>query len=279
MPKELYFIDSVAVRNYDPEVGAIDSNFFYHSYNFCYQLKYPLQNVTKITLKSVELPIGSSTLNNVRLNNNTNMLSFIYTISTYNNAGKSLTIPLGNYSTIASLITAINTAITGTTFLGSPTITFGTTTSTTTGQTHCTITHNCTSLTIIPVNLTQSLLGLGSSDITSATTITGKFPINIFTDSVYYMKITNLPIMNNNIILPYTFKIPLNNIVNNTVYYNDTKDSQSINFNTNSFILDKFNVVLVDSRNTSLTGYFNWTISFEIEYDNNKEQQFLNLNN
>ena len=278
MPKELFFIDSVVVRNYDPVVGAIDSNYFYHSYNFWYPLKYPLQNVSKITLKTVELPIGSSTPNNVRLNNDTNLLSFSYNIATTIGAGKSLTIPLGNYSTIASLITAINTAITGTTLLGSPTITFGTTTSTTTGQTHCTITHNCSSFTLFSGNLSQTLLGLGSADITSATTITGKFPINIFTDPVYYMKITNLPMMNNNM-FPYTFKIPLNNIVNNTVYYNDTKDSQTINFNTSTFILDKLNIILVDSRNTSLTGYFNWTMSFEIEYDNNKDNQFLDFNN
>ena len=280
MSKALYFIESASgTKNYDQTVGGFDSNYFYHTYNFFYQFKSPLQNIYKITLKSVELPLGASTPNNIRYNNGTQVLSFTYTISTYTNISKTVNVVPGSYSTIALLTTAINTAITGGAFTGSPTITFGSAINSTTGLTHCTITHNCTSLTINSTNITIQLLGLGTSNITSSTTINGTYPMLLYpSETLYYMQITNLPVMNNNI-FPYTFKIPLNNIVNNTAYYSDTEDIQAIYFNKNPFVLDKLNVVIVDALGKNLTGYFHWTMTLKIEYDNFTQQEFLNFNN
>ena len=222
MSKELYFIDSgLGEKNNDNVTGTIDSNYFYHSYNFNYSLKYPLRNVSKITLKSVELPIGFTAPNNVRYNNDTVRLDIMYTISTFTNVSRNITVNPGSYSSITSLIIAINTAINTSGLSGAPTINFTSTTNTTTGFTHCSITHNCTSLTIYPSTLTINLLGLGVYPLTSSTTINGTGPINVYAiDSLYYIQITNLPVMNNNLFIPYTFKMPLNNIVNGIAYYN-----------------------------------------------------------
>ena len=280
MSKELYFIDSgLGEKNNDNVTGTIDSNYFYHSYNFNYSLKYPLRNVSKITLKSVELPIGFTAPNNVRYNNDTVRLDIMYTISTFTSVSRNIIVKPGTY-TAATLITAINTAITGATLLGSPTITFASTLNTTTGFNHCSVTHNCTSLTIYASALTINLLGLGLYPLTSNTTIIGPGPINVYAiDSLYYIQITNLPVMNNNLFIPYTFKMPLNNIVNSIAYYNDTTEHQSIYFNSNNFVLDKLNIVILDRTGRTITGYFPWTMSLLIEYDNNNNgrQEFLNL--
>ena len=283
MSKELYFIDSgLGEKNNDNVTGGLDSNYFYHSYNFNYSLKFPLQNVSQITLKSIELPLGSSTPNNIRYNHDTVRLDIMYTISTFTNVSRNITVKPGAYSSIASLLTAINTAITTTVGLsGSPTINFTSITDSTTGFTHCSVTHNCTSLTIYPSTLTINLLGLGILNLTSSTTINGTGPINVFAiDNLYYIQITNIPVMNNNLFIPYTFKMPLNDIVNGTAYYNDSKEHQAIYFNSNSsFVMDKLNIVIRDRMGKTLTGYFNWTMTLQIEYDNNNTgiQEFLNL--
>ena len=87
--------------------------------------------------------------------------------------------------------------------------------------------------------------------------------------------------MNNNNIDGYTFKVPLNNIVNGTVYFNDTLDHQTVYFNKSNFVLNKFDIVVVDRLGAKLTGYYNWTFSLIIDCakNNNNEQQFLNINN
>ena len=87
--------------------------------------------------------------------------------------------------------------------------------------------------------------------------------------------------MNNNI-LPFTFKIPLSNVVNATVFYNDVVQHQTIYFNESTFTLTNLNVILLDRFGVPLIGYQDWSFTLVIEYDDdvNKNQiQFLNLNN
>ena len=70
------------------------------------------KNINKIYLKNAEIPIGFS---NIRSSNNSNLLRFILNGVTYN-----CSITQQNYSTISSLLTALNasilTAITATGF-------------------------------------------------------------------------------------------------------------------------------------------------------------------
>ena len=87
---------------------------------------------------------------------------------------------------------------------------------------------------------------------------------------------------NNNIISsapPYTFKIPLNNTINNIIYFNDTAEHQTIFFSdNNSFILDKLDIKIFDRYGYSLFGYYDYTLTLLIEYeDNTQKTEFLNL--
>ena len=79
MSKELYFMESGSgTKNYDSVAGSYDANYYFHSYNFNYPFKFPIINPKKITLKSVELPIGTSTPNNIRYQNGTTLFSILY---------------------------------------------------------------------------------------------------------------------------------------------------------------------------------------------------------
>ena len=71
-----------------------------------------------------------------------------------------------------------------------------------------------------------------------------------------YICISNIPIVkNNNNISQATFKIPFSNVVNNTIFFNNTTDHQVIFFNNSNFILDQLNIVLYDRTGANLQGY------------------------
>ena len=284
MPKEIYHFESAfATKNIDQLSGDNDPNFIYHSYNINFPLKFPIINLKSISLKSFEAPISIMT---TRINNGTILFPIMFSIGAYSNISKQILIPPGSY-TNATIITAINTAITAQ--LNTPlnygaTITLSTTTpaTTKTGLLITSVTHNCTSLQIQQSPLTKQILGFNTYSPSLTTPINGTSPINVNgINSLLYMQITNIPIMNNNI-LPFTFKIPLNNIVNATCYYYDQTQHQTIYFNESTFTLTNLNVVLLDRFGVPLVGYQDWSFTLVIEYDNdvNKNQlQFLNLNN
>ena len=71
-------------------------------------MKYPFKNLNSIALKSVELPLK---LNNIRPLNGTTSISFTFTNNTYINITVSNEIVGGACTTVASLVTAINTAL------------------------------------------------------------------------------------------------------------------------------------------------------------------------
>ena len=86
--------------NFD-SINSIDTNADSFDSTFTILQKY--KNIHKIYLKNCEIPIGFS---NIRAQNNSNILSFILNGVTYN-----ITIASGVYSSISSLLTALNAAI------------------------------------------------------------------------------------------------------------------------------------------------------------------------
>ena len=70
------------------------------------------------------------------------------------------------------------------------------------------------------------------NSIRTTGTLLEKAPIDIYCiNTCIYMQISNILTVNNNNfsqlnIAPYTFKIPLNNIINNTIFFNDTTDQK-----------------------------------------------------
>ena len=86
----------------------------------------------------------------------------------------------------------------------------------------------------------------------------------------------NIP--NNNINSKYLgFKLPIINIINNTLYYSDSTEHQSITLNDINFTLDKLNILVLDRLGCQLTGFYNFTMSLIIEYDDQQKTEFLNL--
>jgi hypothetical protein len=276
--QEIYFLDTInATRNYDSIIAAVDANS-YHSFNVSFPFKYPLKNLKSIALKSVEMPLNLYTL---RPENGSCKLGLTFTYSTYTDIYLQFDVNDGIYTTISSLITKINTAITAQANFASYTglnITFGTLS--VFGTNVCSITNNCTSLTIDETPFSKYILGYTNRfKSTSSQALTSNSPINLTNiDTCIYLQLPNLPNTNNTNLFA-GFKLPTNNVANNTtLFYNDSEEHQSITFNNTSFILDKINIVVSDRLNIPLTGYFNWTMSLIIEHDDNT-QQFLNYNN
>jgi hypothetical protein len=101
-------------------------------------------------------------------------------------------------------------------------------------------------------------------------------------ESSYEEIVEFIPIMNNNIPSKYTFKIPLDgkSISNNILYYNDPYENQTIYFNDSNFVLDKLNIVICDRNGCQLMGYYNWSFTLIIDYDDdNKQIEYLNIYN
>ena len=273
MPKQLYLLDTnSATKN-------SDAYNIPHSFNISFPFKVAIANVKAITLKSVEIPYFIST---IRAGNGSNTFSFTFTLNAYVNEKRSVTILAGIY-TIPDLITAVNTAITNNLAGSGLTLTLSSQTSSTTGLLNCKINTNAISLSLDNTLLISQVLGYSSNRSTTSANLFGQSPINLsFIDTCIFMQISNLPVVNNNIISsapPYTFKIPLNNTINNIIYFNDTAEHQTIYFNdNNSFILDKLDIKIYDRYGYSLFGYYDYTLTLLIEYeDNTQKTQFLNL--
>ena len=159
----------------------------------------------------------------------------------------------------------------------------------TSGLTICRISCNAVEIRLDNTLLINQALGYSTNRTsTTPTAFDSQNPINVnFNDTCFFMSISNLPVVNNNLsslvsLPPYTFKIPLSNVNNNIIYFNDTSQLQTIYFNNNSFVLDRIDVKIYDRYGNLLYGYYDYTMGLIIEYDdnvNNNQIQFLNLNN
>jgi len=282
MRREVFFLDSVlGMRNNDNVTGAVDANYYRHSYNVTFPLRFPIRNINKVILKSFEIPLN---LNQLRYNNGTVQFGFTFSYGTYSNVIISFLLTETQY-TISSLITAINTKLpTYISFYSGMSIVLSTNSSN-----YCIITHNCTAFSLLPTPLNVNILGFVNT-LTSATSpLTSVIPISLYGVDTCLLVQTNFPITNNNNIFAsnqgasYSFKIPINNIVNGTLYYNDTKEHQTIHlYNNDSFLLDKIDIKIYDRLGISLIGYQNWTATLLIEYDddvNKNKIEYLNIYN
>jgi len=278
MSKDVYFFDTInAIKTYDSYIGSINSNF-YHPYNCYFPLKNPIKNVKRITLKSVEMPLNLFT---IRTENGVYKIGLTFSYSTYTNIYINFTVGVGSYTT-ASLLTNINSALStalGSTY-GSLSIVF--TTLTVYSGVVCQITNNCTSLTIDSNTLTNNILGYTNRfNSTGSQALISNSPINVNAiDTCLYLQFPNLPNTNNNNNF-CNFKLQLYNVYNGILNFNDSAEHQSLIFNNTPFILDKINVLVTDRLGQPLTGYYNWTFSLIIEYDEIPESKnyFLNFNN
>ena len=280
MPKQLYLLDTVAATKPTND-----------SFNVSFPLRTAVYNIKSISLKSVEIPYY---LLNFRSSNSSTTFSFSFNYPSYNGVGFSqisTTINSANYS-ISGLISAINTkvqSVIAATPIPGFTFSLSAQTGAASGLTICRIASNAVEIRLDNTLLINQALGYSTTRITTTpTAFDSQNPINVnFNDTCFFMSISNLPVVNNNLsslvsLPPYTFKIPLNNISNNTIYFNDTSQLQTIYFNNNSFVLDRLDIKIYDRYGNILYGYYDYTMALIIEYDdnvNNNQIQFLNINN
>ncbi len=278
MPKQLYLLDTYSATKPTND-----------SFNVSFPLRTAVYNIKSISLKSVEMPIF---LFNFKSGNSSTLFSFSFNYPPHNGAGftqRSVTLVPGNYS-VSGLISALNSKIQNEILSTIPgfSLQLVAQTGAASGLTICRLNTNAVELRLDNTLLINQALGYSTNRTTTSLSFDSQSPINVnFNDTCFFMSITNLPVVNNNLsslvsLPPYTFKIPLSNVNNNIIYFNDTSQLQTIYFNNNSFVLDRIDVKIYDRYGNVLYGYYDYTMGLIIEYDddvNNNKIEFLNLNN
>jgi hypothetical protein len=197
-----------------------DSYFATYKSNDCFDARFPLSTpiieAKKLTLKSLELPVN---FNNIRNSGTLNQFSISTNLgNTYN-----VSIPSYNYSTIDTLVTALNNAFVG--VVPNTTFTFVTGNYITLSATSTTI----TSFVINKTSLSNAVLGFKSTGNLMSITATSPYLLNV--DNYIIMYINNIQALHteNTGNFLQSFKIPLN-AVNGVVYYQaeNSNFSQSV---------------------------------------------------
>ena len=284
LTKKLLFIDSQdGTKNYDTNV--IDTNiyspipYYYHPYNISLSLPSPFTNIKRILLKSVQMPIA---MPNVRSTNTSNLFSLAWTVGV-TGAAHTTKFPTSIYSTFTDIsprLAAASSAIYNYPLDTRINISFSTQLDDN-GFTVCVLTHTASTLTIKDSILMNTILGFRSG-LYLYSPIVAAFPLNLFYDTHLYMYIPNIP-TNNYSSKQATFKIPLLNGYSTTMknlYYEDVNEHQAITFNNNNnFILDKLNIIINDKFGCPIKGFYDYSFSLLIEYEENYTQiETLNIN-
>ena len=248
---------------------TINSTYKTDSYNTSFKLSTVLQRVSRIYLKSIELPIGFC---NVRNNYSTVSYNIIQNIT----FTKTFKLPEKTYNSIAlflfDLNAAFSTSITPYLSLGeSPPV-----------------------FSVNPLNtnriiMTQTLLGtnmtlngtgflpsyfLGYNNdvgVKVGNVVTTNFSnvYNLNFDNYLNMSFTNLPLnTTTNSLIACSFKIPLNS-TQNIVYFNSENSSftQDITFNDIYYTINKIDVVISDRYGNSINSNgLDYSFSLGIEF-------------
>ena len=265
MLKQLLHLDSIdGIQNYDTILKS------YHCYNTNILINKPISNIKEISLKSIEMPLF---FNNIRTSNNSNIFSFNFSCSSlgFNNISIGCTIPELNYTTINSLLAALNNSVstalssyTGVSLFFNSDTTY-----------YITITHNCSSLTLNKNILTNNILGFNSKTYnTSTITTTNFYCLNI--DNYINLYITNLNSGSdtnaNGRLL--TFKIPLNAVNGQILYLGESNTFiQTISITDPYFVLNSLNIMILDRFGYPINGgNANFSFTLGINYDKQNER-------
>ena len=235
-----------------------------NSFNANFTLQTPLRNIKRISLKSIEMPIG---FNNIRSSSKTNIIgvSVSYDGTTYRTI-YSITLSDKTYSSITTLLNDINTAFA--TLYPSVNIYFVVNTSgyvTVASATTAIFTGN---MYVVGTTLAY-ILGFRTGLNTLATRLTTAATVyNLNIDNYLNMYITNISAQasnNANGVLNH-FKIILNS-TNGVVYYVAESNSYKQSIEVNPHIpISSLNILMTDrfgfSVNSSSLDY-SFTLSFE----------------
>ena len=267
MLKSLLHVDSIdGIMNYDT---ILKTN---HAYNTNIKINQSVTNIKEISLKSLELPIF---FNNIRSANNSNLFSFNFNYSTFNNIVINVTIPEQNYITISSLLTAINSAISSA-ISGYSGLTFVLSVYNTN---YIRITTNATQIILNKSLLINNILGFNTDTYNTSTITTNNFySLNI--DNYIMLYITNLSgsdaITNGKIM---TFKIILPNTNGSILFLGEHNSfNQTISITNPFFVLSNLNIMILDRFNFPINGgnaHYSFTLGITYDKTNEKIKRFL----
>ena len=246
---EILHFDSIHSLYVSPQNDPFNSKF---------HIDKQLNNVSRIFLKSLEMPINFYNIRN-GLN--------IITIKTNLNNVYSVSIQQANYTTITSLLTIINNAFVG--VIPSTTITFSTDSSNT--YCICSVTSSTiTSFSFVDTVLSKYILGFRNATHGSLT-VTAPTCYLLDVDHYVTMYLSNIPcdntFSNGNLLM--SFKIPLN-ATNGLIYYQAENSSftQYVNMLKTHQTITYFIVTIYDRfGNVILNNNADYSFSLGIEYE------------
>jgi hypothetical protein len=244
-----------------------DPTYSLDPYSCSFQINPPLRNVSRIYLKSVEIPIGFC---NVRTASSLNLFQFTMYGATF-----SVTITDKVYTSITTLLADLNSGI----------VTALLTNISAAGQTMIISTSSsdpsklvitlgtATALTIVATNFSRYILGfLMSASISTGTTYTSTRNYLLNCDNYILLRFTNILSKNasNNSGILANYKIPLN-CTSNTIWYQEDNSSfaqyieivdPSVPINRISVqVLDRFGTAIYSTSNLNL----DWSMTLYFE--------------
>ena len=220
-----------------------------------FQFNEPIKNIKRISLASLELPIGFT---NIRAANFSNI--FTITIGTITST---ITLTPNNYTSLITLLTDINTAFTALNLTNTPVFSLSF------GKVVITITSTAT---ILITQTTLSKYILGFSKLNSiGTGITATNNYNLAYDIYINLYINNIPFANQTINSQLcSFKIPFSG-VGNTIYYlfNNNSFTQYLNLTDKNYNLSYLKVSFYDRFNyaISINNGLDYSFSLLVEYN------------
>jgi hypothetical protein len=265
MIKTLLHFDSIdGIQNYDTILKT------YHCYNTNILINKPISNIKEISLKSLEMPLF---FNNIGNGNSSTLFLIKFSYSTYNNISIGISIPEDNYISISSLLYALNSAISsalvsysGLSIVLSVVNTY-----------YIQIDHNCKTLILTKCILINYILGFNNNLNTTSPIISTNF-YNLNIDNYLTMYITNLSgadstNVNGRLL---SFKIPLNTVNGNILYYGESSTFiQTISITDPKFILTSMHKMILARFGFPINGgnaHYSFTLG--INFDNPKELRY-----
>ena len=216
-------------------------------------------NIKKIYLKNAEIPIGFP---NFRSSNNSNVLSFVLNGVLYN-----ASVTQQNYSTISSLLIALNASIV-TAILGSGFIFVLSVSSS--NNIIITSTGGFTSYSINQ-NTLSNILGLSLALNQIAGIYTSPYIYNLAYDTYIQMSFNNIPSIFSTLgNVPSALKIPLNTNAYNILFYSTDRGhyDQGLTVSDSSFILNNMRIIMYDRFGFPLNnGNLEYSFTIAIEYE------------
>lgn len=232
-----------------------------NSYNANYKTHTAFNNVERIYLTSLELPVGFT---NIR-QNSTDTLSFNLNGNNYN-----IVLAEKNYTSIGTLIQDLNLAITGVV----PNVTMVFSQSVLPLRLSITFTGTVSTFYITDTNLSKYILGFRKKhDKLVSNVYTASFSnYNLNGDNYIHLYLPNIGGINASMGggAKSTFKIPFDSISNNVYFYQEgTSFQQYVDLRNSNFTLSNLTAIFYDRYGTLINPRgFDYSFTLKIEYRN-----------